>query len=247
MTGRFPLVDRQPLRLPLLDKRASGMWHTLCDLSEVRPGGWSLIGAQMVLLHGLEHGQTPPRASEDLDALIDVRLVSGAVRSFVAELANLGFELEGADPDGVAHRYRRAGISVDVLAPDGLGRRADLTTTPPGRTIAVPGGTQALQRSELVPILHEDRHATVARPSLLAAIVLKACAVDVDDVPDAQRVDLAFLLGLVDDPIAVRDQMTGKDRKRLRARHELGDPAHPAWAASGARERGLAALELLLG
>lgn len=40
----------------------------------------------------------------------------------------------------------------DVLAPEGHGPRADLTTTPPGRTLEVPGGTQALIRTELIPV-----------------------------------------------------------------------------------------------
>lgn len=43
--------------------------------------------------------------------------------------------------------YQRDGVSIDVLAPEGLGSRTDLTTTPPGRTLQVPGGTQALEWS----------------------------------------------------------------------------------------------------
>jgi hypothetical protein len=31
-----------------------------------------------------------------------------------------GFELVGPDLDGYAHRYRRAGLVVDVLAPEGI-------------------------------------------------------------------------------------------------------------------------------
>ncbi|MDX3852139.1 hypothetical protein [Streptomyces sp. AK02-01A] len=42
------------------------------DLSEKVPRAWTLIGGQMVLLHGLEHGRTPPAASLDLDVLADV-------------------------------------------------------------------------------------------------------------------------------------------------------------------------------
>lgn len=53
------------------------------------------------------------------------------------------------------------------------------------------------------------------RPSLLGAIVGKAVAVDVDDVPDSQRLDLALLVSLVEDPIAMAGQLTSKDRKRL--------------------------------
>lgn len=95
-------------------------------------------------------------------------------------------------------------MSVDVLAPEGLGPRTDLTTTPPGRTLQVAGGTQELERTELLPVVFGDQQGFVPRPSLLGAIIGKAVAVDVHDVPDAQRLDLALLLSLVDDPIETR-------------------------------------------
>src|SRR6267154_1243407 len=49
--------------------------------------------------------------------------------------------------------------------------RADLTTSPPGRTIQVPSGTQALHRSEYVQVQVEGRIGRIPRPSLLAAII----------------------------------------------------------------------------
>jgi len=152
-------------------------------------------------------------------------------------------------PEGIAHRYRRGGVSVDVLAPEGLGPRADLTTTPPGRTLQVPGGTQALDRTELVPVMFGDHQGLVPRPSLLGAIVGKAVAVEVDDVPDAQRLDLALLLSLVDDPIGLAAQLTKKDRQRLRSRSEMADVDQRAWTSlsADAADRGRAACRLLLG
>ena len=111
-------------------------------------------------------------------------------------------------PELLAHRYRRGAASIDVLAPEGLGIRADLTTTPPGHTLQVPGGTQALQRAELVDVTFRGRHGQIPRPSLLGAIVGKSCAVDVDDAPLNQELDFALLLSLVPDPFALRDQLT---------------------------------------
>ncbi len=138
-------------------------------------------------------------------------------------------------------------MSVDVLAPEGLGPRTDLTTTPPGRTLQVPGGTQALDRTELVPVTVGDHQGMVPRPSLIGAIVAKAAAVDVDDIPDAQRLDLALLLSLVNDPIALADQLTKKDRQRLRSRSEMVDTDQRAWASLpvDAADRGRAAFRLL--
>ena len=53
--------------------------------------------------------------------------------------AEVSFQL--ASPEGPAQRYRR-GPTIDVLAPEGLGDCTDLTTTPPGRTLQVPGGSR---------------------------------------------------------------------------------------------------------
>ncbi len=61
------MIDLSLMPHPLHD-----MWRAAIDLAQREPRGWTLIGAQMVALHGLERGQIPPRASVDLDALVDV-------------------------------------------------------------------------------------------------------------------------------------------------------------------------------
>ena len=72
-------------------------------------------------------------------------------------------------------------------------------------------------------------------------------AVDVDDVPNAQRSDLALLLSLVENLVAMASELTAKDRKRLRARREMTDPDERAWAnlPHDAVDRGRAAHVLL--
>jgi len=89
----------------------------------------------------------------------------------------------------------------------------------------------------------------VPRPSLLGAIVGKAVAVGVDDVPDAQRLDLALLLSLVGDPMTLAGRLTNKDRKRLRARSEMADRDERVWTSLAAddADRGRAAFRLLVG
>ena len=245
----WPTVDRdQPLLLPTLAGHDHALWDTLIELTNLRPGEWTLIGGQMVYLHALEHAATPPRVSTDLDVLVNARIVSGGVARFVAAIETRGFGLDGVSPEGIAHRYRRGGVTIDVLAPEGLGERTDLTTTPPGRTLQVPGGTQALTRTQLLPVVTATGQAGhVPRPSLLGAIIGKAVAVAVDDAPDAQRLDLAFLLSLVDDPIGLVDDMTAHDRRRLRARAELAHPNHPTWRqlAAADRDRARATLTIL--
>jgi hypothetical protein len=245
----WPTVDQEPVRLPTLPGHDDELWAALIELSELRPGEWTLIGGQMVFLHAMEYGAQPPRVSTDLDVLVNARVVTGGVREFVAAIEAVGFGLVGASPEGLAHRYQRGGVSVDVLAPEGLGHRTDLTTTPPGRTLQIPGGTQALDRTELVPVVFGEHQGFVPRPSLLGAIVGKSVAVDVDDVPDAQRLDLVLLLSLVDDPIELARQLTKKDRQRLRARSEMADADERAWSnlSVAQADRGRAAFRLLVG
>ncbi len=244
----WPVVDRDPLLLPTLQGHDNELWDVLVELSELRPDVWTLIGGQMVYLHALEHGETPPRISTDLDVLVNARVVSGGTAGFVADLEARGFEMDGASPTGIAHRYRRAGVSIDVLAPEGLDPSTDLTTTPPNRTISVPAGTQALTRTELLPVRMETREGMVPRPSLLGAVISKAAAVDVDDVPQAQRQDLVFLLALVEDPLGAADLLTPKDRRRIRRRSELTNAEHPAWQTltQEQRDRARAVFAILL-
>ena len=87
----------------------------------------------------------------------------------------------------------------------------------------------------------------IPRPSLLGSIVGQACAVDVDDVPTSQEIDLAPL-SLVEDPFVLRGQLTAKDRQRLRPRHSMIERNHCAWrhfdTAEGDRAR--TALRILL-
>ena len=77
---------------------------------------------------------------------------------------------------------------------------------------------------------------------LPGAIVGKACVVEVDDVPTNQEIDLALLLSLVDDPFVMRDELTAKDRQRLRPRRAMVEPNHRVWRyferAEGDRARG---------
>ena len=241
-----PVIDRPPVPLPDFPG-SSGIWTALFELSNSDLPEWTLVGGQMVMLHAAEHAAAPLRVSRDIDVVVNARVLTGAIRGFVAGIESRGFRLVGASPDSVAHRYIRAGTSIDVLAPEGLGPRADLTTTSPGRTIQTPGGTQALARTELVPVEHAGSQALLPRPSLLGAIIIKAAATAVDDIPQAQQQDLALLLGLVANPAEMADAMTKKDRARLR-HAGIGSADQPVWATlePEAADRARLALRTLL-
>ena len=240
------------MELPSYPGYNDALWETLLELANAELQEWTLIGGQMVLLHALEHNVEPTRVSTDIDVVVNARVVAGGISgigSFVESLESLGFSLAGASPNNIAHRYQRDGASIDVLAPEGLGGRANLTTTRPGRTLEVPGGTQALDRTELLPVQFKKLHGLVPRPSLLGAIVCKAAAMAVAGATSAQQRDVALLLSLVADPIESADKMNPKDRQRLRAIVELGDPDHRVWddLTEDAADRARLAYQILVG
>jgi hypothetical protein len=228
-------TPRVRLESDLLTGALVELWSVLLDLSERLSDAWSLIGGQMVLLHGLENGRTPPAASTDLDVLADIQADQQSLQRLVAVLTEMGFTPAGMSPQGnLMHRYQRGHVpgllKVDVLAADHLGPRANLMTTPPGRTIEVPGGRQAIQRTETVRVELGERTGIVRRPSLLGAIVGKAAALSIKtSSPDKHYRDLAFLLSLADSPLQLKAELTPSDRTHLARASALHDSTHRAW------------------
>ena len=189
----------------MVSLEAEAGWRAALELAERFPDGWTLIGARMVELHGRERSEAPPRQSLDLDILAPVRLIPDSTAVFSRHLLEAGYEFAGENSSGIGHRFTRRDTSVDILAPDGLGDRADLRTVAGARTVEVPGGTQALRRTERIQVGVGSERGRLPRPSLLGAILVKARAVHVDDAPDDQLSDLAFLLSLVADPWELRE------------------------------------------
>ncbi|HET8569111.1 MAG TPA: hypothetical protein VFM93_09015 [Candidatus Limnocylindria bacterium] len=213
--------------------------------------GWTLVGARMVELHALEHGRAMHRLSADADALGNARLRPNPVRRLAEVLVSDSFEIRADGMEGIGHAFVRGRVEIDVLAPERLGARSQKarTTVPPLHTVEVPGGTQALDRTRRVPVRLGDEIGELPRPDLLGAILIKARAVDIDDVPDAQRQDLALLLSLAVERQELNASISAAERTWLRARDELDDPEHPAWARLTGDERsdGLATFRLLAG
>ena len=251
MTTRHPRIERDPVRLPNAGDHTTELWAALLALADrLIAVPWTLVGGQMVLLHALEAGAVPLRLSTDLDAAVDVRTDPRAIRKVMAAVLDLGFVTTGIGPEGIAHRFERntdAGSThIGILVPEGLGPRTDITTVPPGRAFAAPGVSQALQRTELLPVLFADATRWLPRPDLLGAIGAKAVAATVD-LRDSDRhlVDLAFLCGLLGDPFSAAEHTTPADRRRLRgARRRLPDD-HPFWRRVPHSNDARAALEIL--
>jgi hypothetical protein len=241
----MPIIRGEPVVLPALTSAHQAMWDTLCDLADRHPADWVLVGGQMVLLHALQAGRTPHRVSQDLDAIIDARVRPPVLDRYLASLRHLGFEPAGVSPDDVAHRFVRGDVRIDVLVPEGVGRRAPTRTIGTAVTVEIAGGTQALARGERLPVLHDGRQALVPRPSLTGALVIKAAAVGTDRQPQRHLVDLAFMCSLIADPVALRAELTAKDLARLRAVTALVDTRHESWRLLDDPDPAVAAFRLL--
>jgi hypothetical protein len=138
----------QPIQLPHQGTEGR-LWNALLDVADAQPQGWTLIGALMVMLHAHTAGIDARRTTRDADALADTRGVAQATRRLVATLERLGWEMHPDHPtaDEVGFRFTKDELLFDVLAPDGLGERTDITTVPPLTTVPVPGGSRALRRT----------------------------------------------------------------------------------------------------
>ena len=128
----------------------------------------------------------------------------------------------------------------DVLAPDNVGERAQLSLGV-GRTIEAPGTTQAFHRCDVVTVELDGSSAVIRRPNLVGALIGKASAVvKISSQSAASRAKhqrdfdaLARLLGPVDRATA---GLTRGEEKLLRRLTE----------ASKLSALGAVALDLLL-
>lgn len=206
------------------------VWNTALEVAEIFAGiPWVLVGAQMVMLLEHEAGLLSGRTTGDVDAIVDVRAMTGGTRAAAGRLIAAGFEL--SDPRH-PYRFSRGLAQVDLLAPDHLGDRVDLATVPPSQTVAIPGGSRALHDVREVEVeIDGVRTGVLPVPSLSAAIVLKVHAWE-DRQARKDAEDIARLLGIIDDVEAVRLEMQTKDRAALARVAPLADQHHSVWRAA---------------
>lgn len=232
-------------------------WLVLLELFHGRRDDWTLVGGQMMYLLALENGAALPRTTTDMDVVINVVESPGAIRALASQLMKRGFEFGDVNLSGTGGRFARPAdpgpgtIMIDILAPEGLGERTDITTVPPARTVQVPGSRQALDRSQRVAVRVRGSDGVVRRPSLLGALVSKAAAtgIAVRSNPRRDWEDAALLLSLVPDPAAIRAECGRKDLRRIAKLGAMLSADHGAWGPLGVSERrlGRATLQFLLG
>jgi hypothetical protein len=217
------------IRIELSDPDAMELWRAVAKIAGVLGSDrrWCLVGGLMVALFAIE-AQQAQRATTDIDVLADARARPSGTTWATRRLVTLGAALREPQTFKQEHGFRFDfdGQIVDVLAPDGLGA-AGATTMGGLQTLQIPGGTQALNRIEIVEIVVDDNAVTLRRPTLIAAILLKARSLRVHSRTDDQRHDLVTLLSLLDDPRAARTQITTKEIGWVRSisgRLSIDDP-----------------------
>lgn len=100
------MIDIQPR-----DDLEHRLWRTALELADHHPEGWSLFGAQMVMLHAWERSVSPTRTSRDLDVLVNIKVFAGGTQQFVRRLLDAGFELTVVTPYGGATLSRSAALA----------------------------------------------------------------------------------------------------------------------------------------
>lgn len=219
-TWSTAVAEAAVVRLPALTGGQAASWRAFIEIAPRLGQHWLLIGGQMVFLYEVERQATDVRPTYDVDLVVDLRVEPTGLDHTHNVLTDAGFEQGLPSPEGVAHRYRRAGATIDVLAPDHIGGRAKLSLGS-GRTIEAPGTTQAFARVSLVRVELDDNNAgIVRRPTLVGALLGKATAVtEIVSLTSAERakhtrdVDaLARLLGPADRAGA---SLTKKERSTL--------------------------------
>lgn len=235
--------------MPAMAKAQEAAWQGLLDLYDRQTEGWTLIGGQLVHLHCAERGYSPQRPTDDADAVVNARL-PGVLGAVTTALIDLGFGPEGVSAEGIQHRWKRGLALIDVLVPEGMGERATTKRSASGfPTLATPGGTQALNRSEVVELQLGERTGHVVRPNLVGAMVLKAAARTETTGAGRDRhcYDFAALVGMLG-AADLRDADLGRtDRKRLRLMVEHTQQTPGALESSPGSADRLARLERHLG
>ena len=188
---------------------ARRLWAKTLELAESfgAEEQWSLIGGLMVQLHAFERG-AGSRLTADIDVLGDSRRRPPVTARIAEILIERGGEMAmpPVGDENLGYRFEVEGEVVEVVGSEGV--RRDPKTLGEFTTFQVPGGSQALSRTEVVHVsLDGSQPVKLRRPSLLGAILIKARAVaERRERFDSDRQDLIRLLSFVHDPRALADE-----------------------------------------
>ena len=130
---------------------AKRLWDIALDLADAfgADADWSLIGGLMVQLHGLQH-EDDLRPTADIDVLGNSRKRPAMTEHLAWTLIERGGKvaMPPRSDRKLGYRFEVDGEIVEILAPDGLS--SNPMTVKGLTTFQVPGGTQALARTEII-------------------------------------------------------------------------------------------------
>lgn len=245
---RFVRVDPPAAETRRLWEKAAEL---ASELGEDAP--WTLVGGLMVQLHAFEH-RSSSRLTDDIDVLGDSRGRPAMTQRIAQLIEERGGEMAmpPASDETLGYRFELDGDVVEVLGSEGV--KTDPKTIGRYSTFQVPGGTQALKRSEVVKVAVGDQPAVpVRRPSLLGAILIKSRVVAKERKErfDSDRQDLVLLLSFVDDPraLAIAGGLKRSERKwlqRVEGKIGLSDPLLSQLFPAATLTRAEQALRLLV-
>lgn len=208
---------RPHIVIDALDPESMALWRVVAKIAALlgEDGEWCLVGGLLVALHAIEAGQRQ-RATKDIDILADARSRPSGTEWATTALTDEGAVVRAGEMGReFGFRFDLDGQIVDVLAPDGLGA-AGAKTMGNLKALQIPGGTQALARTEVVDLSIGGETVALRRPTLAGALLLKARALPVSSHPEDQRYDIITLLSLLTDPRTVRSALTANELKWLR-------------------------------
>jgi len=208
-------------------------WSTVFDVIEATDANaWVLVGGLMVQLHALRATIPPPRATKDVDLVVDVAANRASVASVGVALNGIGFEpIVPANRKEPIYRFQRDAEQVDLMVADHLPARFKprFMMRP---AFAVPAGEQSLRRRDTFVLTSTTRSITLGAPDVLGALIGKGAAYMVDSRDPGRHLDDSAVLLASINSVGDLDLSTlnANDRKRLVAvARALRDITHPAW------------------
>jgi len=228
-------------------------WSTVFDIIEATDtDDWVLVGGLMVQLHARRAGIPPPRATKDVDLVVDVAANNSGMTIIASALTRIGFEpvipFSRKEP---IYRFQRSRERVDIMVADHLPSQLKprFMMRP---AFAVTAGEQSLRRRERFVVTSTTRTVTLGAPDVLGALIGKGAASIVDSRDPGRHLDDAAVLLASIESVGDLDltHLSANDRKRLTTiASTLGGVAHPAWLNLNAPQRAkarrnLAALEI---
>jgi len=198
-------------------------WDTILDLSAMLDdGSWVLVGGDAVTAHVLAHDSDPELVCHTADRAGRLVTTADAMPAAVLALRDLGFVPVNAR-DAPEFRFSRP-------AEDRRSAHETWTVHVCGVT-ALRGGDQALRRRVPRRASRGARTPDVPVPGLVGALVYEAAQFARNTTePFVHARNAALLASLIDNPVAVREELTPGDRRLLRSLDAAaGLRAHHIW------------------